>query len=417
MTEIPQGTCYNEENLPEYTPMKWSLKEIRAAIPARLFKRNTGRGLLYLARDLLVVAGLWALASQIDGTFTAPSFQKLLSPGGAQVAKWAAWLFYWWFQGLAFTGIWVIGHECGHSAFSAHGIVNNCVGFILHSWLFTPFFSWRYSHHRHHSNHASMEKDEVYVPKTRSDLGLPQSVQEESIYAEVFGDTPIFTLLMLARQELLAFPAYLLLNVSGQKHYPKWTNHFDPNSILFTKAQRNAVFMLNIGLGIMATALGYFIHVFGFAAVVKYYGIPWLGVNHWFTMITYLHHTDPTLPHYRGPEWNFQRGAAATVDRPFLGWQGRLFLHDVAHFHVVHHANHGEEATQHLKMFIGPHYAFADQPVFSALWESYNCCQFVEDNGNIVFYRDKTGHAVRRPTDDSKYHITGAKTSAIEFPH
>jgi fatty acid desaturase len=54
-------------------------------------------------------------------------------------------------------------------------------------------------------------------------------------------------------------------------------------------------------------------------------------------MITYLHHTDPTLPHYRGKEWNFQRGAAATVDRPFLGWQGRFFLHDVAHYHVVHH--------------------------------------------------------------------------------
>ena len=54
-------------------------------------------------------------------------------------------------------------------------------------------------------------------------------------------------------------------------------------------------------------------------------------------MITYLHHTDPILPHYRGREWNFQRGAAATVDRNFLGWQGRFFLHDVAHYHVIHH--------------------------------------------------------------------------------
>ena len=56
-----------------------------------------------------------------------------------------------------------------------------------------------------------------------------------------------------------------------------------------------------------------------------------------FIMITYLHHTDPELPHYRQPEWNFQRGAAATVDRNFLGWMGRFFLHDVAHYHVIHH--------------------------------------------------------------------------------
>jgi fatty acid desaturase len=54
-------------------------------------------------------------------------------------------------------------------------------------------------------------------------------------------------------------------------------------------------------------------------------------------MITYLHHTDPTLPHYRGKEWNYQRGAAATVDRNFLGWQGRFFIHDVCHYHVIHH--------------------------------------------------------------------------------
>jgi hypothetical protein len=56
-------------------------------------------------------------------------------------------------------------------------------------------------------------------------------------------------------------------------------------------------------------------------------------------MITYLHHTDPVIPHYREGEWNYQRGAAATVDRPILGWQGRFFLHDVAHFHVIHHVS------------------------------------------------------------------------------
>ena len=60
-------------------------------------------------------------------------------------------------------------------------------------------------------------------------------------------------------------------------------------------------------------------------------------VNHWLVLITFLQHTDPLLPHYRGKEWNYQRGAAATVDRNFLGWQGRFFLHDVAHYHVIHH--------------------------------------------------------------------------------
>jgi len=224
-----------------------------------------------------------------------------------------------------FTGIWVIGHECGHGAFSDHKIVNDIVGFVTHTLMWTPYFSWRISHHRHHSNHASMERDEVYVPKTRKDLGIPDKPCQQVDWDEIFGDTPIYTLFLLIRQQLLAFPAYLLYNVSGQKDYPKWTNHFDPNSILFTKAQRNAVILSNIGIGSMVLGITYASFVYGVANVIKYYGLPWLEVSHWFIMITYLHHTDPTLPHYRGAVWNFQRGAAATIDRNFLGWQGRFF--------------------------------------------------------------------------------------------
>lgn len=47
-------------------------------------------------------------------------------------------------------------------------------------------------------------------------------------------------------------------------------------------------------------------------------------------MIVYLHHTDPDVPHYRRSGWNYVRGALATTDRDFLGWQGRFFLHDVS---------------------------------------------------------------------------------------
>jgi fatty acid desaturase len=60
-------------------------------------------------------------------------------------------------------------------------------------------------------------------------------------------------------------------------------------------------------------------------------------MNHWIVMLTYLHHSDPTVPHYRASEWNWLRGALATVDRPLLGWIGRFFLHNISHDHVAHH--------------------------------------------------------------------------------
>jgi len=159
----------------------------------------------------------------------------------------------------------------------------------------------------------------------------------------------------------------LVWNVSGQKDYPKWTNHFNrelsllsapfhvrnnvmghkessnflcsysAQSILFTKEQRHAVIISNLGIAAMIYGITRAGTLYGIFSVLKYYFVPWLAVSHWFIMITYLHHTDPELPHYRNNVWNFQRGAAATVDRPLLGWQGRFFLHDVAHYHVIHH--------------------------------------------------------------------------------
>lgn len=391
------------KNLPVYVPMQWTLREIKAAIPATYFVRDMGKGLYFLTRDFLLAIAAWSLALQIDPFFGQPNATGITTHLFSETIRWLAWGVYWWFQGLIFTGIWVIGHECGHGAFSDYKLVNDFVGFLTHTFLWTPYFSWKISHHRHHRHHGSMEKDEVYVPKTRSDLGLPREGDPRLDYDEVFGDTPIYTLFMLVRQQLLAYPAYLLFNVSGQKTYPKWTNHFDPNSILFTPAQRTTVLISNAGIAFMTFAVTYASKHFGFAVVLKYYGIPWLFVSHWFIMITYLHHTDPVVPHYRGTEWTFQRGAAATVDRPILGWQGRFFLHDVAHYHVIHHFfpkmpfYHAPEATKYLKAFLGEYYMYDDTPAFKALWRNYNFCQFVEDDGGVVFYRNREGHAVCKP--------------------
>lgn len=45
---------------------------------------------------------------------------------------------------------------------------------------------------------------------------------------------------------------------------------------------------------------------------------------------------------------------------------------------------HGEEATKYLKAFIGEeHYAYDDRNIWGALWETYNDCQFVEDEGEF----------------------------------
>lgn len=53
---------------------------------------------------------------------------------------------------------------------------------------------------------------------------------------------------------------------------------------------------------------------------------------------------------------------------------------------ALHSVDHGAEATQYLAAFLGDHYMRSSEPVFKALWDSYNECQFVENEG-LFFYK------------------------------
>lgn len=67
-------------------------KEIRAAIPDKYFVRSMPSSFYYLGRDVAMVAVFWTLATYIDPTFTKPALQEAITPTGAEVLRWSAWL-------------------------------------------------------------------------------------------------------------------------------------------------------------------------------------------------------------------------------------------------------------------------------------------------------------------------------------
>lgn len=81
-----------------------------------------------------------------------------------------------------------------------------------------------------------------------------------------------------------------------------------------------------------------------------------------------------------------------TVDRNF-GFLDSIF-HRISSTHVAHHYfsrmphYHAEEATIHIKKVLGPYYIFDDTPIIKALWRSHNQCRFIEDEGDIIFYKN-----------------------------
>lgn len=392
------GPEYEARLRKPFVPPSVTLKDIHAAVPKHLLRKDPLKATSYVLRDIALTALLFKFGSCIN-PWAASAFCGSLSPGWqVSIAKAGLWAMYWWTQGLVWAGIFCLGHDAGHGTLFNSSILNNVVGFILHTALLIPYFAWRSTHHAHHKATSSIERDENYVPYTRSDYKFPPKEQAHKFdYTEVFEETPIFTLGRMLIMQGFGWWVYLSKNTMGSKMYPPGTNHFDPNSPLFKPAQRNSIIISNIGLTCMVS----FLFWLGPGLVAKYYFIPYMLTNHWIVMFTYLHHSDPTIPHYRKDEWTFLRGAAATVDRPLLGWMGRFFFHNISHDHVAHHFfisapfYNGPQITDAIKTVLKDDYNYDSTPSFYALWRSFTQCLFIEEDEDIAFYKNKHGEALR----------------------
>jgi fatty acid desaturase len=314
-----------EDELPAFTPPVFTVKDLLSAIPAHCFKRSALRSSAYLALDLVFVGALAYAASFIDSSFAGPT-------------RWLAWSAYWFMQGMVCTGIWVIAHECqlssalfvlsrssdtsqtgGHQAFSSSKALNNAVGWVFHSALLVPYHSWRISHARHHAATGHMTRDQVFVPKTRTQRGLPPAHEEEKSESafekadKIFEDAPIWVLGNLALQQVgtvfiwtvvflfwIAFLtispvaafwlSYVLVNQCiGPEVRPTDEPYavfpptclcnsffflipvldFEPSSPIFDPRHRYQILWSDLGIILVLGVLTYMGRTFGFSEVVK----------------------------------------------------------------------------------------------------------------------------------------------------
>ncbi|KAJ1437162.1 delta12-fatty acid desaturase [Ochromonadaceae sp. CCMP2298] len=363
------------KNLP-LEPPTFTLSTIKNAIPAHCFKRNLYTGLKHLASDVLIIALLGYAA-----TF-------LLQPTKWGLPSWAgyvAWPLYWYAQGAVMTGVWVIAHECGHQSFSESELANNIVGTLFHSLLLVPYHPWRITHAKHHGNTGSCEHDEVFAPATRS--AWASELLRESPIAQAWGIVLMLTVGWL--------PGYLVFNATGPAKYKgKNVNHFSPTAVFFKPDEYWLVVQSNVGWFSCVGLLGAAIYTYGIQHVMYFYLLPYFVVNYHLVLITYLQHTDVFMPHFRGKEFNWLRGALCTVDRSFGPLLDHTF-HHITDTHVCHHLfskmpfYHAQEATEAIKGVLGAYYMKDDTSIARALYRSFSCCQFIEDDGDIVFYKNK----------------------------
>jgi omega-6 fatty acid desaturase (delta-12 desaturase) len=304
-----------------------SLAQLRQTIPARCFQRSTLTSLSYVARDLTLVAAVATAACYI------PSISLYW-------IRVLAWVAYGYIQGLLFTGVWIIAHECGHGALFDDSRLGDTIGFVLHSFLLVPYFSWKHSHAKHHRYANHLDKDTAFVPRREHEPSVSKWLHEALHLSE---DTPLVTLILLIGHQILGWPIYLLMHATAgvnnfsAKADTAWSleSHFHPGSTMFSESQRMQILLSDLGLLAMGTLLWLAAQNFGWQ-ILLLYGVPYLWVNHWIVAITFLHHNHPEAKHFEKTAWTFADGALNTVDRDF-GLVGRKLFHGIIEFHVVHH--------------------------------------------------------------------------------
>jgi omega-6 fatty acid desaturase (delta-12 desaturase) len=292
----------------EFVPPDFTIKDIRDAIPKHCFVRSPLRGYSYIARDLLCLATVFYLFHTYVTAETVPSAPL----------RFALWAAYGFVQGLFGTGLWVIAHECGHQAFSPYRWLNDVTGWTLHSALLVPYFSWKMSHSKHHKATGHMERDMVFLPRTREQHATRIGRLAHEL-SELTEETPIATLLQLVIQQVAGWPNYLLTNVTGHDFHHRQregrgrgkknglgggVNHFDPRSPLYDERDAKYILLSDLGLLLAGAGLAYLGNTFGWWNMAAWYFVPYLWVNHWLGEFPSLLqpprsqiHSDGACPH------------------------------------------------------------------------------------------------------------------------
>lgn len=377
--------------------------EIKASIPKECFERSYFWSMFYLCRDAAMAVGLVYATNQVLSTdlptIDGDNYGKAMMDVGLWVFGWS---FYAFWMGTIMTGPWVLAHECGHGAFSPSQTFNDFVGFIVHQFLLVPYFAWQYTHAKHHRRTNHLTDGESHVPSTAKENGLGPNNERLSFYAawhEAMGDGA-FAAFQVYAHLVLGWPLYLLGLASTGKFANDGTpldgrvmDHFRPSSPMFPSKISFKIMLSTVTEIATLAGLSYLMYEYGALPVILWYWGPYMWVNAWLVLYTWLQHTDPSIPHYGEEEWTWVKGALSTIDRDYGIFD--FFHHTIGSTHVVHHLFHempwynANKATDAVKAFLEPKglYNYDPTPWYQAMWKVAHTCHYVEGTNGIQYLK------------------------------
>lgn len=219
--------------------------------------------------------------------------------------------FAWFFTGTAATGLFVLGHDCGHHVFHKKPWVNDVVGHVVLTPLIYPYEPWKIMHNRHHVHTNKLHKDTGWHPV------MVESAEE---------GTPFYNMLRVT----LGTPVKLWLSIV---HWLKL--HFHPKNFSASQLRKVQV-SWGVCLGFAVVVWSALVLNLGWAGWAKYWLMPWLVYHFWMSTFTLIHHTAPHIPFQHQDDYH---GASAklggTVHCDFPRWI-EVLCHDI-NVHIPHH--------------------------------------------------------------------------------
>ena len=262
---------------------------VSKVIPADCYESDTAKSLGYLAVSVIGTALCTAFGVSALGVFDPAQFWTL-----------PFWLGYDVVTGTVAMGLWVLAHECGHGAFSSNKALQDGVGYVLHSIMLTPYYSWQRSHAVHHRYTNHMELGETHVPEEHgSDSeALYDSIELREKILKQFGDNngiKIWGGLQAFLHLIVGWPAYLLIGATGGPDRGR-TNHYypypltepkQPKKELFPGNWKEKVYQSDIGCAVVAASALVWAACNGPAEMMALYGGPLIVVNAWLVLYTW----------------------------------------------------------------------------------------------------------------------------------
>lgn len=286
-----------------------TLATLRTALPAGVLVVSPARAWLGFARAWGTIALGELLLAKVHVEATVAALWQV----PALIAGWLVVM-----AGMA--GLFILGHDCGHEAFSRRRSVNTLVGYLCMSPILTGFHGWRLSHAHHHAR-AQLRGDDTDWPErmlTRTEY--ERAPRRARFEARAGYGSPVGL--------LLGFFIGVIRRTAMSRLYPQ---------VKLGPRARRELWISNLAMALATGGIAaILLATLGVSGWLKHYMIPlYLGMVVG-ALFTYLHHSGEGALVFDATSWTPLRGqVVSTFDVRFPAWVEALFFH--INRHPPHH--------------------------------------------------------------------------------